>query len=177
MSIVALKDVHDRCREDGGCWMWMQGKGSCGYPQAQIKGHGQKLVRRWVMEQKLGRPLFPRELVASRCGERLCCNPEHLKLTNYSEVQSHAWKSGARQPTSLNAQREKAAKSGFTRLNWEIVGEIRSRLAAGETTTAVAAAFGVHVSHVKRIRRGDAWREAAPAASVFSLAALGGLSA
>ncbi len=148
-----LKMIHDRCHEVGDCWIW-QGCASPGYPLVKINGRGAVLVRRLVCELD-GRPPAPRQPVASRCNEKLCCNPAHLFPSSIQAIAKAAAKRGAFSGAD-RAAKIAATKRAAGKLTMEKAREIRMR---PEPAPVLAPIYGVDKSLINKVRSGKAWRD------------------
>lgn len=160
-----LKMVQDRCHTTAdGCWLWRQTTSSRGYPMASIDGKCGVLVRRWVWAHTHGGkiPTGRRWRVVSTCeGGIRCCNPEHLELISSALIVAAQWASGQR------AHQVMPDPLGATKITQAQATEIRGD---ERPAKAVAAAYGLHVSQVHKIRRGESWAPKRRIASVFDLA-------
>jgi hypothetical protein len=67
-----------------GCKVWKSRKSEKGYGEFFVDGKKQRATR-WLMEQKLGRPLTREELVLHTCDNPPCVNEDHLYLGNHSQ--------------------------------------------------------------------------------------------
>lgn len=155
-----LKKIRDRCREDGDCWIWAQAVNSTGYPQCSVNGKGGVLVKRLSLLASGKKPYRARCRVTSTCGEKLCCNPEHLKWSTASEVLIDGYRS--RGVTQTYGSRLKGAlKGNVAKLDWERVRQIRARLET-ESVEALAKEYGVGWKAIRRIQLNRSWRVASP---------------
>lgn len=157
-----LKKIRDRCREDGDCWIWAQGVNSAGYPQASIDGKGGQMVRRAALIAAGKLPKGKANRVTDICGNRLCCNPEHLKWASFSDLLKGAYRSGNRSTVQEYLKRfEAARKNGMVKLDWDRVNQIRARC-FDEPTRVLAAEFGVGTNAIRAIKFNRSWRVASP---------------
>ncbi|GAB2471967.1 hypothetical protein GCM10027082_24350 [Comamonas humi] len=155
MAEVTLKTIYDRCDEVGECWIWRNATDSNGYPIIKIDGKC-VLVRRVVQELK-GEPAAPRQPVATKCEERGCCNPEHLRLSTVKKVAMRAAKRGAwSSPTRCAKVAAAKRASPDAKLTMDKAMEIRL---SDKTSKALASDYGVNVSVIKGIRQGTMWRD------------------
>jgi hypothetical protein len=165
-AVMTLDTIHDRCTDDGDCWIWSQGTTNTGYPQARHEGKS-CLVRR-VAVVLAGKSLRRGYVVVDTCGRTLCCNPGHLAVITYGEMMRRTCESGARSsPSEYVRRRDAAIRLGMSKITLAIAREIR---ASDEPAQIFAERYGMHVDSIRSIRRGDHWRESMPNASVFNLA-------
>lgn len=148
-----LQTIRERCEEVGDCWIW-QGCASPGYPLVKINGRGAVLVRRLVCELD-GRPPAPRQPVASRCNEKLCCNPAHLFPSSIQAIAKAAAKRGAFSGAD-RAAKIAATKRAAGKLTMQKAREIRMRT---EAAHVLAPIYGVDKSLINKVRSGRAWRD------------------
>jgi len=161
---VDLRQIKGRCRINPRteCWEWMNCVQSNGYGRITVN-RKTMYVHRYVYELVNGPIPERRNDVMHVCDNRRCCNPEHLiagtRLNNMRDAQSKGRLSRGR----VHAMRmtQGARRRATTKLTIELAREIRSRCAAGERTTDIAAAFSISPSNVRLITRGKAWRDAA----------------
>ena len=161
--------VRSRCEVDGDCWIWANGLNNRGYPQASIERKPQ-LVGRWVLNQMLtsaGRkPLNSKEVAVPRCANRLCVSPACPEKRTRSKLLIESYASKARDK-EIEARRERAIARGWAKLTHEQAREIR--LVQGQRRAVdLGNEFGVHPDTIRRIWRGDKWREQHAANSVFT---------
>lgn len=164
---ATIKDVHDRCVEEGDCWLWQQSLNSRGYPQAHIGGGAPVMVRRLVLDLD-GRTLPKRGMLAtSKCGQRTCCSPVCLAWSTRSTVLSQSYRSGTRsRPAEYLGRIRRARDAGLTKLWWHDVATIHQRIAGGDTVLSIARDYGVHESTIHDIKHGRSWRAASPFAGL-----------
>lgn len=172
-----LQQLYDRCDDVGECLLW-RGPISNHSPQFYVGGFpgsgtnkkgAYRSVRRLVYECCSGHKIKAGLHPVTACRERACVRFEHLKLLTTKQIAQLASKEGRfSTPQRAIAIREGIRKSGRAKLTPEQVREIRT---STETGKALAARFGVDRSLPPRIRRGEAWQELAPNASVFNMRA------
>jgi hypothetical protein len=165
-----LKTVHDRCRDDGDCWTWTQGRHhASGHPQATIEGKGGQLVRRWVLAAATGRQLTHANKVVDSCGNHLCCNPDHLRTSTASAVLKRAYHDGTRSTAGEYLGRLRRAQScGMAKLDMDKARDLRRRMKAGESIAALSRETGLWPTTLREIKHGRSWREQAVNSSVFA---------
>lgn len=96
--------------------------------------------------------------VRHRCDNRKCGNPMHLLTGTRTENMQDAVARGRIARGERLAAKRRGEKSNFAKLNWEQVGEIRDRNAAGESNEALAAEYRVSVDNIRRITRFCTWK-------------------
>lgn len=128
------------------CLEWPFSRSGGGY--GKIGRDGKTLdVHRLVCREVYGNPPIPKYEAAHSCGNRLCCNPSHLRWDtrkgNFADKSKHG--------TLLFGERHVRAK-----LSTSQVFEIR-RLSGKILQREIGERFGVSKSQVGRILRGDRW--------------------
>lgn len=160
---MTLAIIRARCEEVGDCWIWQRATCATGYPIMTIARRCH-LVRRIAVEAS-GRALKPRQPVGSRCGDKLCVNPDHLFPSTTAAIARKAARAGAFSAPTRGAKIAQARR-GTMKLTQEQVREIR---ASTESGPALALRYGVNRSLVQRIRSGNAWRDyASPFAGLLA---------
>lgn len=156
-------DPWSRIDQSGGpdaCWPWTHRLDQDGYGTQKRSGR-QIRVHRWVLEQKLGRPLGEGEVTRHTCDNPPCCNPAHLLPgTPADNVRDMVERGRTVSGDSHWARRTGGLlgeANGAARLVERQVREIRARYAAGETQVALAAAFNTSQFNVSSIVRGATW--------------------
>lgn len=153
---ITLKDIKDRTEEIGDCWIWQQGTTQQGYPVMKPRGCKCQTVRRIVLQLQ-GKKVAARQPVTTTCDERLCVNPAHVKASTTSAVALTAAAQGKMGGPRLGAAIAGARRRlGLTKLTMEDAVAIR---ACTGRLDDMAARFGVDVSQIKRVRRGEAWKD------------------
>ena len=112
----------------------------------------------------LGKELQPGQRWVPRCGETACANPEHRFIGTQSDLMRIL------RPTLEPLHRMRIAAGHREREGCKYSPQLRAEiLASDETGRTIAARLGLHNSVISKIRQGKAWRQAAPASSVFAL--------
>lgn len=152
------KYLRIRSRDDGGCWIWTMTVNSAGHPTATIDCRRGLGVRRWAWEQITGMSAG-RRVIGATCINKLCVNPEHLRLMSRAQNQK-AWFDAGAVSISLNA-RLKRSLNGRRRspLSEQDVQDIRARRAEGEQILTLSREFGVSTATIGRIVLHQTWVE------------------
>jgi HNH endonuclease len=125
-----------------GCWLWLRGINSDGYPLVRIDG-GSFRVSRLVWEIFKG-PIPEGMRVCHRCDVRLCINPEHLFLGTDKENYDDMVAKG----------RKARFDYAFAKLTPNDVADIRRLRKEGHRVTAIARQYGVSHSYISMATRG-----------------------
>lgn len=162
---MKLSDILARCDEVGECMLWQGGMTGMGLPIARLRsGDSPTSLRRHVFVLSI-RELRPGECVWTSCGESRCLHPAHLRAGTRPQMLLALRRAGRYRSVAMTMQRIQAGRMRG-KITLEIARAIR---VSDEPATAHAERYGIDVSLVRRIRRGEAWRETAPGASVFSI--------
>ena len=132
-----------RVKKSDTCWEWQGSRNTTGYGtvawgQVVYTAHR---VAAWL-SGLVDSPRAPKSkaapgFVLHRCDNRLCCNPAHFFIGNYTDNQKDAYAKGRR-------SQPKGAKHANAKLTDSQVREIRSRYSLGGVTQDdLAAEFGV----------------------------------
>jgi hypothetical protein len=166
-----LDIVKSRCaveNVENGCWLWQQSIKTTGQPQATIQGKN-TLVARWVMEH-LGHNIKG-VCVYQKCGNNLCLNPNHLNTQSKGNVLKTAYQKGLRNGVmNYSSRLQHSINCGWAKLDWDQVGQIRAKLASGQTQKTVAEEFKLHPKTVYKIAANRTWKTNHRMSSVFSAA-------
>ena len=161
---TALERFWQKVDKSGECWLWTGAKGGGKYGQLSVGG---KRVRahRWIYEQTYG-PL-PLDIdCCHKCDIRLCVRPDHLFAgTRSDNMQDCAQKGRHNMQTQPGCSsfhnpgfpRPRGEGHGMSKLTASKVLAIRELKAAGESSSKVAAKFGVSKSIVSQIARREVW--------------------
>lgn len=138
-----------RVKKTGGCWLWIAGKDSDGYPsfRAQINGVPHKRGHRAeyaMFKGDIGEGLQ----VCHSCDNPGCVNPDHLFLGTIDDnMKDKAAKGRSRVP--------KGAESVHAVLTEE---QAQAILLDARPYTAIAADYGVSASTIGSIKNRESWR-------------------
>lgn len=147
---MTLEKIKMHCLECGDCLLWQGSKNDKGHPTA-----GPRSARRVVWELAKGRALKPSELVAVTCGQKGCLNPEHLTLTNRSEVSA---KSNARPAVKLKRSAS-AARTNQARLGKIDMDKARYIRSSDKTGRHLASELGVSPALISHVRCNMSWKD------------------
>ena len=152
---ITIKEIKDRCDEIGDCWIWKNSVGEYGYPI--IRRNKQCLLVRRVVAEIKGTPPNPRQPVVTSCGDKRCCNPQHIELSTTKQVAKAAGKAGAFSQIDRCAKIAKSRRSlPSAKLTMEKAREIRT---SDKSRKELAEEFGISLSLVKAVRAGTTWKE------------------
>lgn len=145
-------------RAGSGCWPWLAGKNTHGYPYGTFSIGGEMQYAHRVAWQIANNSLIPEgKVVCHRCDNPSCVNPAHLFLASQAENNRDRASKGrsatpAHRPPIMAGERNPIAK-----LNDEKVREIIIRLAAGQSKRSIAIEFGISKTNAYLIASGKAW--------------------
>lgn len=149
--------VHGPDDDHADCWDWT---GHChGKGQVPYVWHNGKLGSARRVVYSLAHPdkaLSQKYVIRPRCENPTCLNPEHLYLQTRVALKNE---NAAKEPVALRMARSAAqGRERFAVLDLDKVREIR---ASGATAAALSERFGVTATTIRRIRRGEMWRDLA----------------
>lgn len=161
-GIRSLEDLRIRCRIDEvtACWNWgmavqTYGGQRAGEPRVWLASENRCVNGKRAALILAGRAPKRGQVTYGTCTNWRCVNPEHIEAGTHAER-------GAFQAASGRLQNNPARIAAITR-NSRTRSRITEELAqwareSDQTCADVAAALGVGLSVVSRIRRGEAWR-------------------
>ena len=133
-----------------GCWVWQGSVGSHGYGNAW-NGKKACTAHRLSYARVFGDP--GKLQVNHKCGNRRCCNPEHL----YAGTQAENIKDAKKHGTFSKPPVKKGEDGTNSKLTEEQVLEIRRRRAEGERGVDLAKEFGVGSDTICAIHKRKNW--------------------
>lgn len=136
------------------CWPWTAYRSAAGYGRLHYRGNGARTV---IAAHRLSYVIATGEDIAGHyvchhCDNPPCCNPKHLFKGD--AVANNRDKAAKGRVVSPSRPGEANPRS---KLSAAEVTTIRSRIAAGDTNTAIAQDYGVTHSNISRIRLGKSW--------------------
>lgn len=135
------------------CWRWKASVGSHGYGN-WAHNKRTRTAHRAAYQLFHGDP--GKLQVNHRCGNRRCCNPDHLyagtQLENFRDMVEH----GTHVPPPCKI----GSEVGNSKLTATQARAIKEGLACGVSGSELARQYGVSPSTVSLIRRGRRWAEA-----------------
>lgn len=138
-----------------GCWLWQKSVGGPGYGQVFWRG-------KVGTAHRLSYSLYhgdPGKLhVLHRCGNRRCCNPDHLYAGTDRDNHRDSVNHGTHCPPPLL----KGEQVGNAKLTDLQASAIKQRLLSGESCKRLAKAYGVSLSTISLIKRNLRYAHVAP---------------
>ena len=140
-----------KVQKTDGCWLWTASKREWGYGQFWT---GSRLERAHRFSYAMENGPIPAGLfVLHRCDTPACVRVSHLFLgTQQDNIDDMRAKGRA------VSGRHSGIHNGRARLTASAIMEIRMRKAAGESSVAIAEAYGVGRGQVWRIAAGRHWQ-------------------
>ena len=140
------------------CWEWIGSVGGPGYGNWSHSQFGGKVVR---TAHRAAYELFFEDAgelqVNHRCGNRRCCNPDHL----YAGTQRQNWEDSVEHQTASTPPnfygKEVRNQYGHSFLDEDKVREIRRRRENGERGADLAREFGVSQSVICSVYKRRSW--------------------
>ena len=169
-GVRCLEALRQRCVIDDitGCWLypWSRMQNS---PSIWLPAFGKVVtLGRALHYLATGREITGRARYVAMCGRGNCCNVAHRKVGTMSEHMRVI------RPVLSPAHRAAIKRTRSQHRHPAFSPELRAEiLSSSETGKAIADRLGMHPSMVSAIRRGKAWTDAVPVASIFHLGARG----
>lgn len=120
-------------------------------------------VHRVAYEMAFG-PIPAGLVVMHTCDNPPCIEPGHLRTGSIADNNRDRDAKGRHRSLP-------GSKNGYSRLQEWQVARLKAELAAGASTYALAAQYGVHQSQVWRIKAGHAWKHVRPEAVLAAMGA------
>ena len=138
------KDFTDMLTPNGDCLEWTSGTLLDGYGQTLAYG---KTWRTHRLALHLEGIDVSGHMVLHSCDNRLCCNPDHLRIGTHQDNMDDR---------SARGRQASGSKNGNAKLTKEQVLDIRA--IRGMSQTAIAAQFGVGQRTISDIRNRKIWQ-------------------
>lgn len=164
-GVHSIDDLLGRCRDDSetGCLL-IDAPKRRGTHYVWMPALGKPVALPAALALLIGRPLKPGQRWVPRCGETGCCNLAHRFVGTRSDLMRIL------RPRIEPLHRARIAAAHRKRDGCMYSPELRAEImASDESSKDIGDRLGLHWSHICRIRRGEAWRQAAPTSSVFNL--------
>lgn len=164
-GIRTLADLHERSTVDDitGCHVIDAPKRK-GTHYVWLPAQARPVSLPTALAHLIGKPLQPGQRWVPRCGNTGCVNLEHRFIGTRRDLMLIL------RPTLDPLHRARIAAGHRERADSLYSADLRAEILASEESGVVLGArLGIHHSHISMIRRGKAWRNAAPTSSVFNL--------
>lgn len=149
-----LATIHERCIEEGECWIWQAGTSS-GSPALRHNGVVMQ-VRRYIIESLQGRTIPKGRLVSICCENLRCVAPNHIGVFTRRQLQTQTAARTQYAADPVRNARIARSKQDASHLDWPRVREIR---AMEGTDRGIARDIGLSYTVVNSIRKHHTWRE------------------
>lgn len=130
------------------CITWPFAKRANGYGSI-VWRYQRTTAHRVVCELAHGKPSHPSMHAAHDCGNRICCNPAHIRWASPRDNSADK---------VLHGTQTRGESSPASKLTEQQVRFIRALLANGESLPAIAKRVGCSASNVWFIKVGKSWR-------------------
>jgi hypothetical protein len=158
-----LETLHERCIEEGECWLWQAGT-SHGTPA--IRHNGKVVhVRRYIIEELQGIVIPEGRRVSMTCDNKTCINPDHIRVYRPAALLVFTAARTGYALDPLRNARIAARRQEQSALTWEIVRKIR---AMEGSDREIARATGYAYSTINNIRSNRSWVETSPWAGLLA---------
>lgn len=145
-----LQSFLSKTRKSRGCWQWLASKTRTGYGRMWINNGSFDSAHRVAYGLFVGR--VPKgKCVLHSCDNPWCVNPKHLWLGTQAENNLDKIRKG-------RANMPKGSAHGMAKLHEVHVRRIRTLIDMREWE--IAKEYGISMSLVGQIRRGEIWRHA-----------------
>jgi hypothetical protein len=133
-----------------GCWLWAASVNQDGYGSVRLGSTG-ILAHRAAYLLSVG-DIPEGQCVCHSCDTPGCCNPEHLFLGSHRRNMGDMKAKGRRKGIASGAA------NGRAKLTADAVERIRTSRAIGVSLKELAGAYGVGLSTISRVSRGENWK-------------------
>ena len=147
MDIVERLLKHSKINEATGCREWQRSKDRRGYGKTRMDGKGIKAHRASYLA--FNGPIQDGLFVLHECDNPSCINPEHLTLGDQKKNMADA---------SLRNRVTRGTERKNAKLDESKIASMMMRFADGATSLELTAEFGVSMSTVHRVVRGEKWK-------------------
>lgn len=137
-------------RENDECWPWTGFLTPEGY--GRFYDYGSYVVASRMAWELHNNERLDDRIACHHCDNPPCCNPAHIYAGN---EKTNAVDAAERNLLNNGSQQGETHTSA--KLTWEIVDQVRSRMAAGETPYRLAAEFRVSPMTMRKIRDKVTW--------------------
>jgi hypothetical protein len=144
----SIADIKARCIvAPSGCWIWQGGKSNGGYGVFGTNKGPTVRVNRFVLAEKLGRPIRPGYQSLHECSTPPCANPDHLFEGTPGDNMRQRY-----------AEHEDHPRAKLTPAT---VRHIRESHLAGESTVSIAKRLKESYFTVQNVVTGRTWKRIA----------------
>jgi len=135
------------------CWEWNAFKNKKGYGQIMYRDLGNVAAHRFSYLLFVG-DFEQKKIICHKCDNPSCVNPNHLFVGTHGDNMRDKIKKGRAKNPPLNL----GVKHHLSKVNPDIVKEIRYLFSQGATQTSLATKFSLHISSMHNICRNKTWK-------------------
>lgn len=147
------KDGPTMSHMNSNCWVWTGYRQPRGYGSLRVGASTQPAHR---VSLSLVRGCMPELNVLHACDNPACVRPDHLREGTQGENLKDAYDRKRRLPPNWTG-----AAHPHSKLDEDMVREIRARAEAGETRKSISESFPISPKHVGQIVRRQRWAHVA----------------
>ena len=161
--------LRERTVDVGECKEWLHGVQSAGHPQITYRGKP-TLARRlaWCLDKGFELADIKGLNVWPTCGNRLCINPAHARVTTRGVMLTEMASAGRFKFSNAKSVASTKSRRAASRISMDDARAIRAKAMAGVRRKELAAEYGLCDSSIDNIVNGRTWREAVGSSSVFN---------
>lgn len=152
--------ILDAINDTGGCWEWQGGRLKAGYGKIRI-GEKHELVHRLMWEIHNNATIPDGMVVMHKCDNPCCCNPTHLQLGTHADNSHDMWNKGRGVSVGLSGEvnpNVTLTEEAVAKIRKSYVGRQHHTLPkTGPTMKELAQKFGVSITQINRILKGESW--------------------
>lgn len=149
-----LDRVRSHCAELDGCWLWQGSADKGAYPRINQDGSSRSLRR--VLHEAAGHEVERGSVVSTKCGTRLCVNPDHLIVRTRSAVTKKAASEGK---IFTDARRKKITRHLRESRSPLTMDDVRAIRLSGETQVALAKRYRVSQQTISNVCNYRVWKD------------------